>query len=39
MPITLINYSSGIQFVNSVYLDSNLLIYARDRGSIKYRIA
>jgi predicted nucleic acid-binding protein len=39
MPVTIVNYDSGIQFVNSVYLDSNLLIYARDRSSIKYRIA
>jgi predicted nucleic acid-binding protein len=39
MPATIVDYSSGIQFVSSVYLDSNLLIYARDRGSIKYRIA
>lgn len=39
MPVTIVNYGSGIQFVNSVYLDSNLLIYARDKNSIKYRIA
>lgn len=39
MPVTIVNYGSGIQFVNSVYLDSNLLVYARDRSSIKYRIA
>jgi len=39
VPVTLINYVAGMQFVDSVYLDSNLLVYARDRGSIKYRIA
>lgn len=39
MPITIVNYSPGINFVKSVYLDANVLVFARDRRSPKYRVA
>lgn len=37
--LTIINFQQGIQFVDSIYLDSNVLCYARDRSSNKYQIA
>jgi len=39
LPINLVNFSPGTQYTNSVYLDSNLLIYCRNRNSSKYREA
>ena len=39
MPITVMNYGVGISFVNSVYLDANLLVSARDRKSQRYKSA
>jgi len=39
MAVTTINYVPGITFVNSVYLDANLLVFARDRKSQKYNSA
>lgn len=39
MPISVIQFHRGISLVNSIYLDSNVLIFARDRKSVKYRQA
>lgn len=39
MAVTLVNYAPGMTFVNSVYLDANLLVFARDRKSPKYNSA
>lgn len=39
MAVTLVNYAPGMTFVNSVYLDANLLVFARDRKSQKYNSA
>lgn len=39
MPINVVNFQQGLHFVNSVYLDSNVLGFARDRKSQKYHAA
>jgi predicted nucleic acid-binding protein len=39
MAVTLVNYAPGMTFVNSVYLDTNLLVSARDRKSQRYNSA
>ncbi|MBI2206784.1 MAG: type II toxin-antitoxin system VapC family toxin [Candidatus Rokubacteria bacterium] len=39
MPAPVIRFTSGTAFPSSVYLDTNLLLYARDVLSTKYRIA
>lgn len=39
MPINIVNYLPGTTFVNSVYLDANLLVSARDRRSQRYNSA
>lgn len=39
MAVTIVDYMSGMTFVNSVYLDANLLVFARDRKSAKYNSA
>ena len=39
MPINIVNYAPGTTFVNSVYLDANLLVSAWDRRSQRYNSA
>ena len=39
MAVTIVNYTPGITFVNSVYLDTNILVSARDRKSQRYNSA
>jgi len=39
MPSNIVNYSSGIDFVANVYLDSNLLINSINRRSLRYTVA
>lgn len=39
MAVTIVNYMSGLTFVNSVYLDANLLVSARDRKAPRYNSA
>jgi len=39
LPVNLVTFNQGIHFVNSVYVDANLICYARNRLSQKYRVA
>ena len=39
MATTTVNFSPNTQYTNSVYIDSNLLVYSRNRISTKYREA